>query len=73
MHISKRLASIESGKGIDFATAEAMAFGSLMLEGKHVRLSGQDSGRVSIISRFIARRLIHFTFFRELSLNDMLS
>ena len=31
--------------GIDFATAEAMAFGSLMLEGNHVRMSGQDVQR----------------------------
>lgn len=30
---------------IDWATAEALAFGSLLLEGYPVRLSGQDSGR----------------------------
>ena len=47
MHVSKRLQSIESGEGIDFSTAEAMAFGSLLSEGFHVRLCGQDSGRVS--------------------------
>ncbi|KAK4700936.1 hypothetical protein P7C70_g5306, partial [Phenoliferia sp. Uapishka_3] len=46
MHIAKRLQSLETGEGIDFSTAEAMAFGSLMLEGYHVRLCGQDSGRV---------------------------
>lgn len=32
-HISRRLSSLESGKGIDFATAESLAFGSLMVEG----------------------------------------
>ncbi|PPQ70860.1 hypothetical protein CVT26_014083 [Gymnopilus dilepis] len=44
-HVKNRIQSIESGKGIDFATAEAMAFGSLMLEGNDVRISGQDVGR----------------------------
>jgi len=36
---------IESGTGIDWATAEALAFGTLLAEGAPVRLSGQDSGR----------------------------
>ncbi|RXW18551.1 hypothetical protein EST38_g7302 [Candolleomyces aberdarensis] len=44
-HVKNRLQSIEKGKGIDFATAEAMAFGSLMLEEYDVRISGQDVGR----------------------------
>jgi 2-oxoglutarate dehydrogenase E1 component len=34
-----------SGEGFDWATAEAIAFGSLVREGYQVRLSGQDSGR----------------------------
>lgn len=46
MHISKRVQSLEKGQGLDFATAEALAFGSLLLEGDHIRLCGQDSGRV---------------------------
>ena len=33
------------GQSIDWATAEALAFGSLLDEGHRVRLSGQDSGR----------------------------
>jgi len=33
------------GSGFDWATAEALAFGSLLLEGNHVRLSGQDVQR----------------------------
>ncbi|HJO71452.1 MAG TPA: 2-oxoglutarate dehydrogenase E1 component [Rhodospirillales bacterium] len=37
--------TIETGKGIDWGTAEALAFGSLLLEGTMVRLSGQDCGR----------------------------
>ncbi|MBB4287120.1 2-oxoglutarate dehydrogenase E1 component [Roseospira goensis] len=36
---------LETGQGIDWATAEALAFGTLLLEGHRVRLSGQDSGR----------------------------
>ena len=34
--------AIETGEGIDWAFAEALAFGSLLLEGHRVRLSGQD-------------------------------
>jgi 2-oxoglutarate dehydrogenase E1 component len=36
---------IESGEGIDWATGEALAFGTLLVEGVPVRLSGQDVGR----------------------------
>ena len=35
----------ETGEGFDWATAEALAFGTLLREGFPVRLSGQDSGR----------------------------
>jgi len=35
----------ESGEGVDWATAEALAFGTLLKEGVHVRLSGQDVER----------------------------
>lgn len=40
-----RMESVVSGKGIDWGTAEALAFGSLIDEGYHVRLSGQDVER----------------------------
>jgi len=40
-----RKKTIEEGKGIDWGTAEALAFGSLLLEGNHVRISGQDVQR----------------------------
>ncbi len=33
--------AIDSGEGIDWATGEALAFCSLMMEGHHVRLSGR--------------------------------
>ena len=37
--------TLKAGAGIDWATAEALAFGSLLLEGNRVRLSGQDVER----------------------------
>src|SRR6478736_2309705 len=39
------------GEGIDWATGEALAFGSLVLEGHPVRLSGQDSERGTFSQR----------------------
>ena len=42
---------IETGQGIDWATGEALAFGSLVAEGTPVRLSGQDSGRGTFSQR----------------------
>lgn len=36
---------LETGEGFDWATAEALAFGGLALDGYPVRLSGQDCGR----------------------------
>ena len=41
----------ESGEGFDWATGEALAFGSLVTEGFGVRLSGQDSGRGTFSQR----------------------
>ncbi len=46
-----RRKAIESGAGIDWATAEALAFCSLLLEGHPVRLSGQDSERGTFSQR----------------------
>ena len=43
--LNARKKSLTDGDSIDWATAEAMAFGSLLMEGKHVRLSGQDVER----------------------------
>ena len=42
---------VESGEGFDWATAEAMAFGSLLAEGYPVRLSGQDCTRGTFSQR----------------------
>ncbi|KQP11322.1 MAG: 2-oxoglutarate dehydrogenase E1 component [Methylobacterium sp.] len=46
-----RAKAVESGQGIDWATAEALAFGSLLLEGHRVRLSGQDVERGTFSQR----------------------
>ena len=43
--LEAKKATIESGEGIDWATGEALAFGSLLLEGHRVRLSGEDVQR----------------------------
>ena len=41
----------ETGKGFDWATAEQLAFATLLEEGYPVRLSGQDSGRGTFSQR----------------------
>ncbi len=47
-------AMFETGKGFDWATAEALAFGSLVTEGYPVRLAGQDSTRGTFSQRHSA-------------------
>ena len=49
--LDNRKKMIETGQGIDWATAEALAFGSLLLEGHRVRLSGQDVERGTFSQR----------------------
>jgi len=44
----------ETGQGIDWATGEAMALGTLLLDGHPVRLSGQDSNRGTFSQRHAA-------------------
>ncbi len=52
--IEARAATIESGEGLDWATAESLAFTSLLDEGFPVRLSGQDSIRGTFSQRHSA-------------------
>ena len=49
--LDNRKKSVNEGLGIDWATAEALAFGSLLEEGYPVRLVGQDSGRGTFSQR----------------------
>jgi 2-oxoglutarate dehydrogenase E1 component len=53
-----RRREILSGGPIDWAAAETLAFGTLVLEGTPVRLSGQDSGR----GTFSQRHLEYFDY-----------
>ncbi len=56
--LEKRVATLGEGAGIDWGFAETLAYGSLMLEGYNVRLSGQDCGRGTFSHRHLA--LNHF-------------
>ena len=49
--LDNREKAIENGVGIDWATGEALALCTLMLEGHRVRLSGQDSERGTFSQR----------------------
>ena len=49
--VDNRKKAIESGDGLDWATAEHLAFCTRLLEGYAVRLSGQDSGRGTFSQR----------------------
>ncbi|OJJ59538.1 hypothetical protein ASPSYDRAFT_43911 [Aspergillus sydowii CBS 593.65] len=49
--LGNRKKSVEEGKNIDWPTAEALAFGSLVNEGYHVRVSGQDVERGTFSQR----------------------
>ena len=67
-----RLSSIQTGNGIDWATAESLAFASLLSEGYGVRLSGQDSGRGTFSQRHAVlydqvseKRFVPLRHFRE--------
>ncbi len=49
--LDAKKAALDGGEGIDWATAEALAFGTLLEDGYGVRLSGQDSGRGTFSQR----------------------
>ena len=49
--LTARKEAVKSGFNIDWSTAEALAFGSLLEEGYPVRLVGQDSGRGTFSQR----------------------
>ncbi len=49
--IEARRKMFENGEGFDWATGEALAFGTLLREGSQVRLSGQDSARGTFSQR----------------------
>ena len=49
--LQEKRKTIDTGENIDWATGEALAFGTLLSEGTPVRLSGQDSGRGTFSQR----------------------
>lgn len=52
--LAQRLQSIETGEGINWASAEALALASLLDEGTPVRLGGQDTMRGAFTQRHLA-------------------
>ncbi|HET7121331.1 MAG TPA: multifunctional oxoglutarate decarboxylase/oxoglutarate dehydrogenase thiamine pyrophosphate-binding subunit/dihydrolipoyllysine-residue succinyltransferase subunit [Solirubrobacterales bacterium] len=50
--LARRVEALEEG-GIDFGQAEALAFGSLLTEGVHIRLTGQDTERGTFSHRHL--------------------
>ncbi|KAJ8002641.1 hypothetical protein DPEC_G00161000 [Dallia pectoralis] len=51
MHVAGRRAKVENRTNLDWSTAEAMAFGSLLCQGFNIRISGQDVGRGTFSQR----------------------
>lgn len=54
--LTSRQKMVTDQQPIDWSMGEALAFGSLLLEGHHVRLSGQDSGRGTFSQRHAVLR-----------------
>ncbi|XP_054377621.1 2-oxoadipate dehydrogenase complex component E1 isoform X3 [Pongo abelii] len=50
-HVQSRMEKVMDGTKLDWATAEALALGSLLAQGFNVRLSGQDVGRGTFSQR----------------------
>lgn len=50
-HVQARLSKLEEGTKLDWSTAEALAFGSLLSQGFSIRISGQDVGRGTFSQR----------------------
>ena len=51
--LERRAKSLGDGLGIDWGFGEVLAFGSLVQQGVHVRLSGQDCGRGTFSQRHL--------------------
>ena len=51
--LARRAKMTEGALPLDWATAEALAFGSLLLEGTPIRMSGQDSARGTFSQRHV--------------------
>jgi 2-oxoglutarate dehydrogenase E1 component len=51
--LERRRTSVESGGGLEWAHAEALAFASLLVEGVPIRLTGQDTERGTFSQRHL--------------------
>ena len=51
--LEKRVETIKNDTGIDWGTAETLAYGTLLQDGIDVRISGEDSGRGTFSHRMI--------------------
>ncbi|ETW08856.1 oxoglutarate dehydrogenase (succinyl-transferring), E1 component, variant [Aphanomyces invadans] len=80
--MNNRLRAVETGARVDWATAEALAFGSLLAQGINVRLSGQDCERGTFNQRHavlydqyeaLSMRNITYTPLNELSLDGLVA
>eukprot|EP00744_Colponema_vietnamica_P008171 GILI01011679.1.p1 GENE.GILI01011679.1~~GILI01011679.1.p1 ORF type:complete len:945 (-),score=193.98 GILI01011679.1:114-2918(-) len=49
--IKRRSETLAAGAGLEWGTAEALAFGTLLQEGYHVHVSGQDAERATFSQR----------------------
>ncbi|HKS41571.1 MAG TPA: multifunctional oxoglutarate decarboxylase/oxoglutarate dehydrogenase thiamine pyrophosphate-binding subunit/dihydrolipoyllysine-residue succinyltransferase subunit [Blastocatellia bacterium] len=52
--LARRAKMVDGAAAVDWGTAEALAFGSLVIEGKPIRLSGQDTVRGTFSHRHAA-------------------
>ncbi|XP_056596526.1 2-oxoadipate dehydrogenase complex component E1 [Triplophysa dalaica] len=50
-HVQARLQKLQEGTKLDWSTAEALAFGTLLCQGFNIRISGQDVGRGTFSQR----------------------
>lgn len=70
-HVQSRLNKIANGEHLDWATAEALAIGTLLYQGYNVRISGQDIGRGTFSHRH-AMLIDQFTEEMHIPLNSMI-
>ena len=61
--LEQRKKMLENGEGFDWATAELLAYGALLMEGSKVRMSGQDCKRGTFSHR-------HAVLFDQISENE---